>query len=284
MNVFTGSCWAKTLLIFCNQKICVNYILLTTSYLVFDFDPHKKEQSIFFYLRGWHVQLKCLKQWMLQSGNFRLIFIHHLGRVKLVCTSLQMSTIAKPTVQWSTKEMVGPWNHMSVPEYVHVIKMHKAKTIPKSSQISVNLPTFLPTFLSKNFPFFPGIFLPVWKFSRLSKNLTSYILHLTNSLEIFKTVWKLSRLSGNFPDCLKIFQFFLQIFKTVQNISQTVRKSFRLSRKFSRRSGNHPDCLEFFQTVWNSSRLSGNILGCLEIFQTVWKSFWLCGYIKKNNY
>ena len=227
MNVFTGSCWAKTLLIFCNQKICVNYILLTTSYLVFDFDPHKKEQSIFFYLRGWHVQLKCLKQWMLQSGNFRLIFIHHLGRVKLVCTSLQMSTIAKPTVQWSTKEMVGPWNHMSVPEYVHVIKMHRAKTIRKSSQISVNLPTFLPTFLSKNFPFFQ-------KSSCLSGNFPDCpkILHFTSY--ILQTVWKSLRLSGNCQDCLEIFQ--------------TVSKSSRFFANLQDCPKHFPNCTETFQT------------------------------------
>ena len=51
------------------------------------------------------------------NADSRLLSIHHLRSVKLVCTSLEMppASAAKPTVQGSIEEMVG---HRSIPVYV----------------------------------------------------------------------------------------------------------------------------------------------------------------------
>ena len=52
-----------------------------------------------------------------QLRQFRLISIHHLISVKLICTGLKMSPVsaAKLIVQGSTEEIVEPLNHGSIP-------------------------------------------------------------------------------------------------------------------------------------------------------------------------
>ena len=174
--------------------------------------------------------------------NCRLLSIHQPGSVKHVFTGLP--PIAKPSVQWRNEVMLYTcfWQVClcvcafpckcclcRVELRIHVIKMHRAQTIRKSSQTSKNLPSFLKSFiLSGNFPFYPGIFQTVWKFSRLSRNLSG-------CPEIFQGVQKSSRLFRNLPDCSGHFP-------DCQDIFLTVGKSLKLS-------GN-------FKTVWKSSRLS----------------------------
>ena len=161
---------------------------------------------------------------------------------------------------------------------IHVIKMHKAKTIWISSQISGKLPCFLkfsipsgifhfiqePFRLSGNSPDCPKISKAVQKWSRLFKNLPDFSGHFSDCWEIFQTVqkfstlswhfidyweifntlWKSSRLSGNLPDCLKIFQI-------LGNLTD-FGKSLRLSRTFPRLSGNLSDCPEIVKAVRDS--------------------------------
>ena len=124
----------------------------------------------------------------------------------------------------------------SVELRIYVIKMHRAKTIRKSSQISGNLPCFLKSsILSRSFPFYSGTFQTVWKFSRLSRNIEGCV-------KIFQTVRKFSRLSRNLSDCPKHFSDCPEIFHTFQ--------------KFSRLSRYLLDCPELFKAVWSSSTLS----------------------------
>ena len=57
---------------------------------------------------------------MLQSGDFFLSITLEVLNLFVPVFKIQMPPIAKPTVQWSTKEMVSPWNRISVPVYVHL--------------------------------------------------------------------------------------------------------------------------------------------------------------------
>ena len=140
-----------------------------------------------------------------QAGDFRLLFSHHPRSVTLICTSLQMPVIAKPTFRWSTEEMVGPWNHRSVLVYVH-LPVYSACVALNSGFMWLRC---IEPRLSRNLPKSPEIFTNLWKSSNLFK--------------IFHSVRKLSILSRKFPDCLEILQ--------------TFQKSYRLSR-------NLPGCPE----------------------------------------
>ena len=196
---------------FRNKKMH-NYIFLPSSYLMFDFDPNKKVFVLVF-LEGcmytWNASNnKCYRIFHIkkfffqkrQSGDFKLIFIHNLRRVNLVYTSFLMPPIAKPTFQWSTEEIVGPWNHRFFPLYVHLpvntvcvalnsgfmwlrfMKPRISENLSKSTdifQVYWNLPFCLETFhfiqepfrLSSNSPDRPEIFQAVRKSSRWSRNI-----------------------------------------------------------------------------------------------------------------
>ena len=93
------------------------------------------------------------------------------------------------------------------------------------------------------------IFETIQKSSRLLNNLPDCPEHFLDCPEIFHTVSKFSRLFKNSPDFGKIFQIIHRSSRLSGNLSQTVYKSFRLSRKFWDSPGNLPNCLEIFQTV-----------------------------------
>ena len=138
------------------------------------------------------------------SENFRLLFIHHLrthlGTQKCK-TCLYQSLNATncltnhPMKHWGDGRLLksqvlssvcaSPCKCClcSVELRIHVIRMHKAKTIRNSSQISGYRQCFLKlSSLSGNFLFYPG-----------------------TCLEILQTVQKSSKLSGNLPGCPEIF-------------------------------------------------------------------------------
>ena len=86
----------------CAQKKCVNYIFCNNQLLYVCSCSIKKYPIDFrFVLEGGMYDF---------NADSRLLSIHHLRSVKLVCTSLEMSptSAAKPTVQGSTKEMIDP--------------------------------------------------------------------------------------------------------------------------------------------------------------------------------
>ena len=203
-----------------------------------------------------------------------------------------MPPIAYPTVQWSTEEMVGPWNHRSFPVYVHL----PVKAVCVALDSGFMWLRCIKPRLSGNLPQSLGIFRAFWNYSfRLSTfNFIQEPLRLSGNSpdcpEIFQAVGKHSRLSRNLIDSSKIFQ-------TVKDIFQTVGKSVKLSRNSQHcldilqtlgksliLSGNSQDCLKIFQTVSKSSRLYENSQDCPEhfpecpeIFRTVWKSSRLSG-------
>ena len=120
--------------------------------------------------------------------------------VKLVSTSLEMlsASAAKPIVQGSTEEMVGPWNHRSIPVYVYL----PCKCCLCSSGLMClrSIEPRLSRYLSK----YPNIFQPFWHFPSVWKPSILYG-NLPDCLEILQTVQNSCRLSGNLPDFPEIF-------------------------------------------------------------------------------
>ena len=172
---------------------------------------------------------------------------------------MPLASAAKPAVQNITWEIIGPWNHRSIPVYVHLLCKWWLCTL-RLRCIDPRLSNYLPEFLE---------------------------IFYVYGLKTFHSILQSSRLSGNSPDCPNIINAvqkssglyrnlldFPEIFKTVQKTFQTVWQSSRLSRnhpycsKSSRLSGNLQNCLAIFKTVWQSSRLSRNLSDCPEIFQT----------------
>ena len=143
------------------------------------------------------------------NADSRLLSIHHLRSVKLVCTSFEMppASAAKPAVQGSTEDMVGPWNtgkHSFHCTELKIILIKTNQSVQESKCIKI-----------------------VWKYTRLSETF-----HTGQNL--FYCIG-FSRLSGTFS------RLFGNLLKYPENY-QTVRKSYQISGKL-------PNCPEIFHTV-----------------------------------
>ena len=236
-------------------KHCIYYICKTIMHCMFAFDPKQNLLSQRLACMIWMPQtMNTIVYLTLRSYKKRLrLCIYHLIRVGLAFSSVEMSpaSAAKPAVQGSPEEMVGPCNHRHIPVYVHLPwKCYLCSVRVRLPDCLKSLQTATKSCrLSGNLPECQEIYHIFKKYSALSTNLS----YCPNFLQTVRSSFKLSQ---NIPNCPRDFPDRTKIFQTVQ--------------KFSRLSWNLPDYPEVFNTVWKSSRppwysrLSGNLLDCPE--------------------